>query len=190
MKKGIRINKKKLKRLAYISSVLIMVLVCLVFFPSTLSRYSSIGEGSAKVNIAFSLLNVDDLSEYIMLDKIKPDDDYQQYTFSVKNYDEEGNRIDVNMVYNIVLTTTTNIPVTFQFLDENGDVLEASLETIVDGYGTYFNKLSTEDFNVSYDKNSETTFTIKYNLSTDYKSEEYQDLAELIKIEVNAHQAV
>ena len=192
MRKGrkIRINVKKLTKISAILIVAVLLIGALTVFPATFSRYVANGSSEAKVKIAFSLLDVTNLSETIKLDEILPNDQYQEYTFAVRNYDEGGNRIDVNMTYTVTLKTTTNIPITYELYDNEGHAIATNHELITDSYGTIFNTATTNDYSVTYHEDSNNIFVLKYKLSSSYHGEEYADLADLIEIIVDAEQVV
>ena len=192
MRKGrkIRINVKKLTKLSAIMIVAVLLIGALVVFPATFSRYVANGSSEAKVKIAFSLLRVDDLHHTIKLEEILPNDQYQEYPFAVRNYDENGNRIDVNMKYTVTLRTTTNIPISYELYDGEGHAISTTNELVTDDYGTIFNTSKTNTFNVTYSANSSNVFVLKYKLSSAYHGEEYAELADLIEIIVDAEQVV
>ena len=192
MRKGrkIRINVKKLTKLSAIMIVAVLLIGALVVFPATFSRYVANGSSEAKVKIAFSLLRVDDLHHTIKLEEILPNDQYQEYPFAVRNYDENGNRIDVNMKYTVTLRTTTNIPISYELYDGEGHAISTTNELVTDDYGTIFNTSKTNTYNVTYSANSSNVFVLKYKLSSAYHGEEYAELADLIEIIVDAEQVV
>lgn len=192
MRKGrkIRINVKKLTKISAILIVAVLLIGALAVFPATFSRYVANGSSEAKVKIAFSLLRVDDLHHTIKLDEILPNDQYQEYTFAVRNYDESGTRIDVNMNYTITLRTTTNIPITYELYDGDGHAVSTTNELVTDDYGTIFNTAKTTSFHVTYHEDSSNVFVLKYKLSSAYHGEEYAELADLIEIIVDAEQEV
>ena len=182
MRKGrkIRINVKKLTKISAIMIVAVLLIGALAVFPATFSRYVANGSSEAKVKIAFSLLDVSNLHETIKLDEILPNDQYQEYTFAVKNYDEGGNRIDVNMTYTVTLKTTTNIPITYELYDNAGHAIATNYELITDSYGTIFNTSTTNEYSVTYHEDSNNIFVLKYKLSSVYSGEDYAELADLI----------
>ena len=192
MRKGrkIRINVKKLTKISAIMIVAVLLIGALAVFPATFSRYVANGSSEAKVKIAFSLLRVDDLHHTIKLEEILPNDQYQEYPFAVRNYDENGNRIDVNMKYTVTLRTTTNIPISYELYDGEGHLISTTNELVTDDYGTIFNTSKTNTYNVTYSANSSNVFVLKYKLSSAYHGEEYAELADLIEIIVDAEQVV
>lgn len=189
-KKKIVINKSKFKMVSIIAIVAVILIVSLTIFPNTFSKYVSSGDSELKVNIAFSLLNVEDLNTTIKLDEILPNDQYQEYTFAVKNFDDEGDRIDVKMRYRVVLRTTTNIPINYELYNGDNTPLTVTSETITDDYGTIFNTYTSDYIQVPFNVNKTNTFKLKYKLSSAYKAEVYSDLSDLIEVKIEAEQVI
>lgn len=189
-RKKLTINRKKLWHLSKYVMVLILVVVAVTIFPSTLSKYSSHGGSNAKVDVAFSLLDTKGLSDTVVLDEILPNDDYDSYSFSVSNYDEEGNRIDVNLNYTITIRTTTNLPIVYEIYDDKGVKLDVKSEIIEDEFGTPFLTMVTDKSIMTFDKDMIKKYTIKYKLSSEYKDASYQNIIEMISISIDAEQIV
>lgn len=187
--KKIRINKLKLKNNVKYALILSILLVAVVFFPSTLSKFQSNGSGDAKIDLAFSLLETDELVETISLTEILPDGKQYEYTFSVSNYNEEK-RIDVNIQYDITIRTTTNLPIEYEIYDSEGNKINTDFEIIKDEDGTYFNVLKTDKRIVTYEEDSIEMYTLKYSLDSVYNDSSYQDIIELITVEINAEQVM
>lgn len=190
MKKKLRFNGLKFKKSIKYIFVFILVMISILIFPSTLSRYVSFGNGEANIDVAFSLLQTEDLTEYVELDDISPDGEYREYTIAVMNYDEDGNRIDVNMRYSINIKTTTNLPIDYVIVDDtgNGKELTGVLET--DEYGTIFNTYDCGNFVATYESDTIQKYTIKYKLDNKYNTSDYQDVSEMIVVSIEAEQIV
>lgn len=189
-RRKITINKSRFKKLSIIMIVGILLIGSLAIFPNTFSRYITNGSSEAKINVAFSLLNVEDLNTTIKLDEILPNDQYQEYYFAVKNFDDEGDRIDVKMKYKLVLRTTTNIPITYEIYNGDGTQLAVTTEEIVDDYGTIFNQFTSGEIQVPFNVDQTNTFKLRYKLSSAYKNESYADLSDLIEVKVEAEQVI
>ena len=188
--KKVRINSKKLKRNIICVSIIVVFVVAVIIFPSTLSRFQSKGNGEAKVDLAFSLINTDELVSDIELENVLPDNKVHEYSFSVKNYDDEGNRIDVILEYDITMKVTTNLPIEYSLYDSEGNLMDTSLETIQDEDGTYFNVYKTDKKIATYKEDTIETYTIKYSLDSVYSDYNYQDIIELLSVEINVKQIV
>lgn len=188
--KKVKINSKKLKRNIIYIGIISIFLVAIIIFPSTLSRFQSKGNGEAKVDLAFSLLDTDELTSDIKLEDVLPDGKIHEYSFSIKNYDDEGNRIDVILEYDITMKVTTNLPIKYNLYDSEGNLMDISLETIKDDDGTYFNVYKTDKRVATYKEDTIETYTIKYSLDSIYSDYKYQDIMELLSIEINVKQIV
>lgn len=189
MKKKIKINKIKLKKISIILGIILLVGGVMLFFPTTLSKYSSKATGNAKIDIVFSLLDTEALSQTITLDEIIPDDKFHTKTFAVKNYQDDY-RIDINMIYNVVIKATTNLPIVYELYDENNLLISDNNEIITDEYGTIFYTITSKEKLFTHKKDDRDLYTIKYKLGSTYNEEEYQDIIELLSIEINAKQEV
>lgn len=190
MKKKIKINNYKLKKNVKYALIILIFIIGVVVFPSTLSRFQSKGQSSAEVDLAFSLLQTEELETSIALDDVLPDGSTHEYSFSVMNYDKDGNRIDVNLYYDITIKVTTNLPIKYELYDSNNNKIDVDLETIQDADGTYFSIFKTNKKLVTYEKDSIETYTIKYSLDSIYNDSDYQDIVELLSIEINAEQVL
>ena len=119
MKKKVRINSLKLKNNIKYALLVLILLIGIIVFPSTLSRFQARGDSDVKVDVAFSLLQTEELVKTVALDEILPDGKVNDYKFSVMNYDSEGNRLDINVKYTITFKTTTNLPIKYELYDSN-----------------------------------------------------------------------
>lgn len=188
MKKKVRINKLKLKNNVKYALLVLILLVGIIVFPSTLSRFQSNGNSDVKVDVAFSLLQTDELIETVALDEILPDGKTHEYKFSVKNYDDDGKRLDINLKYSITFKTTTNLPIKYELYDGNDKKLDVDFQIIQDEDGTYFNVFTTDEVIATYKEDVIETYTIKYSLDSIYNDASYQDMIELLSIEINVEQ--
>jgi hypothetical protein len=121
-----KLNKEKLKQRIPLAIGILLVIITLIVFPNTLSRYASSGNSNTSINIAYSLLDVvnldgDTIVDNVALPVVEPDGNFQEYVFEVRNYKdvvEAGGtttrkRINVRMQYNVEILVTTNLPVTY-----------------------------------------------------------------------------
>ena len=163
-------------------------------FPSTLSMYSSDGEGDADVDIAYSLLHADSLSSTIRLENIVPSDDYQNYDFVIRNYedDDAGNHniIDVNMKYYVDIKATTNLPIEYILYDDKGTMLAKNTDILEDEYATKWFELRSKEYVATFNADYAQKFTLSYRLPAEYKDSKYQDIAELIILKIHAEQVI
>ena len=187
-------KNKKLRRL-YIKLVILVLCFLIVarIFVLVLSKYESISNSYANVDIAFYLLKEDYKTMTTNLDSLLPRDGEYVYEFSIGN--QEGDQIaEVDLEYELTLRTTTNLPLTYElYMNEqyNTDsatniIKENSVE--VDEYGTYFRTMKTDKTTLSYKQGKTNLYQLVINFPANYSEEIYQDIIELLEITVNAQQ--
>ncbi len=227
--KKYKINKEKLEKKLPLAIGIILIIVILIIFPNTLSRYASSGNSNTSINVAYSLLDVVNLEgetivDNVALSNVEPDGNYQDYVFEVRNYkdavDAAGattrKRINVRMQYNVEITVTTNLPMTYYIeiqthdgniyasdrfqpysitnvgtcSDTAGDSIRQGL--YCDGDHTYFYKFSyplTNDLlTMNYGSDQADRYTIHYSLASSANTVQYQDIIEMLSIKVYAQQ--
>lgn len=195
--KELRISKYKIKSLSKLFGIILIVLVAIMFFPSTMSYYSSDGEGDASIDVAYSLLSVDAQSDVIRLESIVPSNEFKSFIFSVNNFevDERNNHhlIDVNMKYKVTIRATTNLPMDYELRDKNNRLIATQDNHIVeDKDGTKWIVFESDEFIATFNSESTETFVLKYRLpeTEENKHEKYQDISELIIINIDSEQIV
>ena len=102
MSKRLRTNKLYSK----IILIFVLVVILILILRGTLARYSSSGESSANVDVAFYLIKEQELSETIKLEEMKPSNEVYTYTFSVANNDGT-NRTETALKYTIAIMIAT-----------------------------------------------------------------------------------
>ena len=181
----------KLKRM-YIKLV-ILILCFLVFLRIVvlvLSKYESEAKTTANIDIAFYLLSEDYKSMSLNLASIIPQEDAYSYTFSIGNIENEETA-DVDLIYELTIRTTTNLPLTYELYKIEGTekinvITNNTIEKDEDG--TYFRKITTEDENLYYKEPKTNLYEINIHFPEDYNSINYQNIIELLEINVNSHQ--
>lgn len=182
-----KLNKKKLTNNLVILLVVLVSIIGIVSFSTTFGIYSSTKDGEAKIDLAYSLIDVNEDVQDINLSDIQPDDKERSIIFTVSNY--KGDKIiDINMLYNVTITTTTNLPIEYSLYDENNNKIEITSQTIKDTYNTIFNEIKTQDIRVGYDKKVTNQYKLTYRLDSKYQASSYQDIIELLSIKVSAKQ--
>ncbi len=176
-----------------IEIVLLLTLLLLLLFlvPYTLSRFKSEARSDVSIDYAFFIVNDDYNHKNITLTDMQPGDTYD-YVFTVSNNDGED-RTEVTTSYYIDLRATTNLPYTYSlFLIEgnNETNIVTSTDTIQDDDGMYFKQMLTSSREFGFDADEVDTYRLVVNFSTDYKSYEYQGIAENIEINVHAKQVL
>ena len=182
-------NNNRLKLEIVIFFILLIILCFLI--PFTLSRFRTEARGDAPIDVAFYLVNDTYTRQNITLDEMKPGDE-KSYTFSVSNTDGT-NRSEVTLDYEVVIRTTTNLPLEYE-LDEivsgvGNDVILSS-NTITDDDGTYFKeiKTSSETFEYLSDQTKLYRLTIKYPGTE--KDHKLQGICESIEINIVSKQKI
>mgnify|MGYP004609592125 CR=1 FL=1 len=182
---------KKLKRL-YIKLV-ILILCFLVFVRIVvlvLSKYESQAKATANVDIAFYLLNEDYKSMSLNLASIFPQKNAYTYTFSVGNI-KDDKTAEIDLVYDLTIRTTTNLPLTFELykIVDTGNINAVKTNDIeTDEDGTYFRKITTEEENLYYKEPKTNLYQIVFYFPENYNTTNYQNIMELLEINVNSHQ--
>lgn len=123
--KKYKLNKEKVRKRLPLAIGLILIIVALVVFPNTLSRYASSGVSGTNINVAYSLLDVvqtenGEIVESVKLPEVDPDSKDNEYVIEVRNYknvEENGSPktkiINVKMRYYLEITVSTNLPMTY-----------------------------------------------------------------------------
>lgn len=185
---------KKLKRL-YMKLVLLVLCLLVIarIFVLVLSKYESISNSYANVGIAFYLLKEDYKTMTLNLDSILPRDNKYVYEFAIGN--QEGEEMaEVDIEYELSLRTTTNLPLTYelymneQYTDDGAISIIKENTAEKDEHGTYFRTITTEPIYLSYKEGKTNLYQLVVYFPANYNQEIYQDIIELIEINVNAKQ--
>lgn len=187
------VNRKKFKTIVFASLLVVLLLISVFLIPTTLSRYVTNTSSDAEAMVAFYLLKTDYQTNVVLLDEIAPRNDPYTYTFTVSNYNG-SQRTETNMQYDLVIRTTTNLPLEYElylnsvYTDANAENAITGSQVIQDSDGTYFNKFTTdtEYFNHSY--NETNTYQLVVYFPETYVDEMYQDIVDSIEITVNSKQ--
>ena len=187
--------KNKKLRILY-AKMVILILSCLIIariFVLVLSKYESISNSYANVDIAFYLLKEDYKTMTIDLASIVPRDNEYIFEFSIGN--QEGEQIaEVDLEYELTLRATTNLPLTYklymneQYTDEGATNIIKENTVNADEYGTYFRTMTTEKILLKYTEGKTNLYQLVVTFPQNYNSEIYQNVLELLEINVNAEQ--
>lgn len=187
-------TNKKLKRL-YMKLVLLVLCLLIIarIFVLVLSKYESISNSYANVGIAFYLLKEDYKSMTINLASILPQDDVYVFDFTIGN--QNGDEVaEVDIKYVLSLRTTTNLPLTYelymneQYTSNNAKNIIKENTVAYDEYGTYFRTITTDEIYLSYKERTTNSYQLVVHFPANYNKESYQDIIELIEINVDAQQ--
>ena len=185
---------KKLRRLY--AKLVILVLCFLIIariFVLVLSKYESISNSYANVDIAFYLLKEDFQTMTLNLASILPQNNAYTFEFSIGN--QAGDEIaEVDIEYELTLRTTTNLPLTYElymnevYTDEGATNIIKENVVAQDEYGTYFRTMTTEKITLPYKEGKTNLYQLVVYFPEDYAQEKYHDIIELLEINVNAMQ--
>lgn len=187
-------KNKKLRRLY--EKLIILVLCFLIIariFVLVLSKYESISDSYANVDIAFYLFKEDYKTMTINLASILPQDNEYVFEFTIGNQD--GIEIaEVDLEYELTLRTTTNLPLTYelymnqQYTDDGAINIIKENSVALDEYGTYFRTMTTDKITLPYTQGITNLYQLVVYFPANYDQENYQDIIELLEITVNAQQ--
>ncbi len=180
-------NNTRLKLELCIFFILLISLVFLI--PYTLSRFKSEARGDAGIDVAFFIAKDEYQRDEITLTDMKPGDEYS-YTFTVSNF-QGSDRAEVNLSYNIEVTTTTNLPMVYELYITNSGTDSPIVSTdqiITDDDDTYFKKMITSSRNFDFRSNYTDSYKLTVKFPAEYKTFRYQGVAENVEIKVIAKQ--
>lgn len=182
-------NNKKIMYTKFVVIVL-CVLILLRIVTLVLARYESETNSIANVDVAFYLLNEDFQEMTLNLDSLFPQDDAYQYTFSIGNIDGDKTA-QIDMEYELTIRTTTNLPLTYELYKMNGTQKENVVLTndiYQDDYETYFRKITTPNEALNYKEPKTNNYQLVVYFPENYNTTNYQDIIEVIEINVTSHQ--
>ena len=185
---------KKLRRLYMKLVILVLCLLIIArIFVLVLSKYESISDSYANVDIAFYLLKEDYKTMTINLASLLPQDNAYTFEFSIGN--QAGEDIaEVDIEYELTLRTTTNLPLTYdlymnqKYTDTGATSIIKENKVEKDEDGTYFRTITTEKIDLLYTQGTTNIYQLVVYFPANYNHEQYQDIIELLEINVNAQQ--
>lgn len=187
-------TNKKIRRLY--AKLVILVLCFLIIariFVLVLSKYESISNSYANVDIAFYLLKEDFQTMTLNLASILPQNNAYIYEFSIGN--QAGDDIaEVDIEYELSLRTTTNLPLTYElymnhsYTNNNAVNIIKENKIDCDEYGTYFRTMTTDKVTLKYTEGKTNIYQLVVYFPEDYNQPMYQDIIELLEINVNGQQ--
>lgn len=170
--------------------IFVLIIILILTIRGTLARYSSSGNSEANVDIAFYLIDDNELSETIALEEMMPSDDSYIYTFSVANNDGT-NRTETALKYTISIRMTTNLPLTYSlYVNDGTDNLFENYTTEQDSDGTYFKTITSTENTFGFETDEQNNYKLEIKFPTEYNSVEYQGIIEALEIKVNSQQIV
>ena len=189
------IDKKK--KILYTKLVILILcfLISLRIFVLVLSKYESIANSNADVDIAFYLLKEDYQTMTTNLASVAPRDNAYVFTFSIGNQDGVK-KAEVDLTYNLTIRTTTNLPLTYDLYMnqqyDDTDAVSIIKENVIsqDEDMTYFRTITTEPVTLEYKTGTTNVYQLVVYFPKSYNQENYQDIIEAIEITVDAKQVV
>lgn len=187
------LNKKRLRKILIILLLIAIIIGAIILIRNTLARYETNATSEKDVDVAFMIVDNTFESNEILIDNIYPADTTYDYTFNVSNF-IKNKKAETDLSYNIVLTTTTNLPLEYQ-ITKNGSTCRTKQELVKDSDGTYTRKitLDTDDNDLIMKQGTDITdeFVIKVKFpKANNTNLEYADLVEYIKLNLTAKQIV
>lgn len=134
------INKKKVIKSLIIISLIIIIIFAFIQIRNTLARYETTSTTERDVDVAFWIVDNSFKSERLVIDDIYPQDTSYEYQFTVSNFN--GSKIaETDMEYDIILTTTTNLPLKYEISRNGTTYTNWKQELITDEDGTVYRRL-------------------------------------------------
>lgn len=188
------INKKKLFKSLIIIALIIIIIFAIVQIRQTLARYETVAQGEGDVDVAFWVVDNDVKTGRIILEDLYPREEPFEYIFTISNFNEDGKRAETDLEYDILITTSTYLPLSYE-VTRNGMTCINEGQLYIDVDDTYYRVIrletDTNNFTMDCDNDQTDTFTIKVTFPEEYSSNpEYADLIEDIKIELSARQII
>lgn len=190
MKPQVKIKKKmEMKKLINKIPIrtLLIILVLLTFVASgvTFSRFIAVSVGSDSARVAKTILitevRKDSQIVEIDLEEMKPGD-YEEYDFSVTNYDGERSS-EISYRFEIVLTRTNNIPIDI-YITENWTGGDTFL------YDEIEENITTDSYNVYAGTAQQLDFLIIFDWDEQEDDPSYESLTESVSLNVYWEQII
>lgn len=190
------VDKKRLRKCLIVLVLIAIIITAIVLIRNTLARYETNATSEKDVDVAFWIIDNSYKSESILIKDIYPSDTSFDYTFTVSNFEVAENggtvtkRAETDLEYDLVLTTTTNLP--FEYvIKKNGSTCAKTERLYTDSDGTYYKEMKLPQVRMNQGSDNIDTYVIKITFSkSNYTNVEYADLLEYIKIDLNAKQII
>lgn len=190
------IDKKKLRKILLILLLIAIIIIAIIFIRNTLARYESDATSDKDVDVAFWTVDNSFKTDRMLIKDIYPSDSTFDYTFSVSNFEvteDENNvkkRAETDLEYELVLTTTTNLPLEYSIL-KNGSNCSKTEEIYTDDDGTYYKRIKLPTVRMNHGSDITDKYVLKVTFpKSNYTNTDYADLIEYIKIDLSAKQII
>lgn len=190
---NIKYKEQKLRLIGFGCALLFILFLSGFLFSISLASYQSQTRLRANIDKALYIFNRDKMSFNIDSEKIVPSNDPYVYKFSISNY-RDDKESDFNIVYNLKIKTTTNLPLDFKMYkntDLNNNIL-SSAEILRDSDGSYY-KVYTVNENVlmEYKDKVIDVYTLSIDFPKRYADDlTYSDAIEAIEVIIESSQVV
>lgn len=204
------------RRIKLLVCLLILVVLHKIIF-SSYSLYESEANSNLDVDVAFFVLENENLGKLITLDDLEPGES-TTCNFSIANFYKEEYvdsadgqtkertvTAETNIKYKLTIRTTTNLPLEYELYINDNPVENATAVEQINGnseinqdeYDTYFNKLIEYENIFNYKIPTTDTYILKITFpkgktptSDEYMDYTYQNIIDAIEISVEAEQIV
>lgn len=190
---NIKYKEQKLRLIGFGCALLFILFLSGFLFSISLASYQSQTRLRANIDKALYIFNREKMSFNIDSEKIVPSNDPYVYKFSISNY-RDDKESDFNIVYNLKIKTTTNLPLDFKMYkntDLNNNIL-SSAEILRDSDGSYY-KVYTVNENVlmEYKDKVIDVYTLSIGFPKMYAEDlTYSDAIEAIEVIIESSQVV
>lgn len=189
MKKKMTEKKEIRLYVKFVILLLCFIIVIQIFF-LTFSKYESDSNSNADVDIALYVLKEEHQNMTLDLGKIVPSDNVYVYEFSVSN-EKDGNIAQVDIEYELMLRTTTNLPLEIRlYKKEEKSEIEAISTIEKDEDNMYFNVLKIEKQIFYYSTPRMDEYVLEIYFPEKYNEKEYQDITDVVEIDLDAKQII
>ena len=186
-----KVSVLKNKKTWFFLIILIFCIIALYFvLRGTGAIFESTTSSEADIDIAFYCVKEDFQTMTLKLESMVPRPEPYIYNFTVSNFDG-AKRTETKLEYVLTIRTTTNIPLNFKLFDTNSGSIDITDEEIApDEDGTIFRRLKTNVREFGFLENQTNNYRLEIELPIIYKDSEYQDLIELVEINVDSKQKI
>lgn len=186
------------KRFLLFSLFLLLILyLSFKLFGVAYASYETNAKLNASIDRAIYLIDNEGMSFNIDPEQIIPSNDPYVYKFSISNFNAVT-RSDIDVLYELRVTTTTNLPLTFElYRNENYDDVGAinlfsSPRVVQDEDGAWYNIYEPNGvYEMLYTEQITDIYTLVINFSKEYASNSvYADSIENIEVMIKSKQIV
>lgn len=181
---------KNKKTWVFIGIMFSCIFILLFVLQRTGAIFQTVTESEANIDIAFYCIKEDFQTMTLKLENMIPRTDPYTYNFTVSN-NNGTKRTETELEYDLLIRTTTNLPLDITLYDTNTNLSEIGTETVIaDEDGTFFKTITIPQREFGFLEDQTDSYRIEVVLPEIYKSHVYQDIIELIEITVDSKQKI